>query len=241
VRAGARLRALRIKKRLRQQDVGERAAISRSVVSRIERGDSGNVQLDTLIDVARALGARVDVSVTFLGADMDRLLNARHSALHEEVARFLIKQPGWVIAPEVSYSIYRERGVIDILAWHPPTRTLLVIELKTAIVDVNQVMGKIDEKQRLAARIVRERGWNAVRVAAWLIVADSSSNRRTVSNHRTTLRAAFPVDGRSMRAWLRSPVSSVRALSFWASAPGQSAKAPLAAVRRVSRLRRQAA
>lgn len=33
--------------------------------------------------------------------------------------------------PEVSFSIYGQRGVIDILAWHAATRSLLVIELKT--------------------------------------------------------------------------------------------------------------
>ena len=46
--------------------------------------------------------------------------NRRHSTFHELVARwFGDVLPAWVLAPEVSYSIYGERGVIDILAWHP--------------------------------------------------------------------------------------------------------------------------
>ena len=39
-------------------------------------------------------------------------------------------------------------GVIDVLAWHEPTRSLLVIELKPAIADVNALLGTFDRKQR---------------------------------------------------------------------------------------------
>jgi hypothetical protein len=72
---------------------------------------------------------------------------------------FLSRGPGWSIAPEVSFSIWGERGLIDILAWHAPTRSLLVIELKTAIVDVSGLVGTVDRKRRLAPEIARSRGW----------------------------------------------------------------------------------
>ena len=49
--------------------------------------------------------------------------------------------PAWVVRPEVSFSIYGERGVIDVLAWHPARRAILVIELKTELVDINELMG----------------------------------------------------------------------------------------------------
>jgi hypothetical protein len=35
------------------------------------------------------------------------------------VARYLSWLPGWVFEPEVAFAIYRERGIVDILAWHP--------------------------------------------------------------------------------------------------------------------------
>ena len=54
-----------------------------------------------------------------------------------------------------------ERGVIDILAWHAATRTLLVIELKTEIVDINELMGTVDRKRRLAATVAREQDESA--------------------------------------------------------------------------------
>lgn len=240
-RVGTRIRAVRIKKRLRQQDVAERAGVARSVVSKIERGQFGNVTLNAILAVAGALGIRVDLIVTYLGADLDRLVNSRHAGLHESVARAFLDLPDWVIVPEVSYAEYGERGVIDILAWHAATRTLLVIELKTAVIEVNELMGKVDQKRRLAVVVAKKRGWHPVTVAAWVIVADSKTNRRTVSRHRTTLRAAFSADGRTMRAWLRQPAGPVAALSFWSDAAGGSAKSDLAAVSRVRRPRPKAA
>jgi hypothetical protein len=65
------------------------------------------------------------------------------------------------VVPEVSFSIFGERGVIDVLAWHAATRTILVIELKTVIADVNELIGNVDRKRRLAPRVAAERGWDA--------------------------------------------------------------------------------
>jgi transcriptional regulator with XRE-family HTH domain len=222
-----------MKKKWRQRDVAARAGVSPTIVSRIERGTFGNVGLDTVLLVARALGIRVDWKLISLDADLDRLMNARHSALHESVARKALNWTGWILAPEVTFSIYGERGIIDILAWHQQSRTLLIIELKTAIVDVNELMGKMDQRQRLAVQVARKRGWFPRRVATWVIVADSSMNRSAVARHRTTLRSAFPEDGRRMRGWLNDPGAAVRGLSLWSNEHRGAAKGGFAAVRRV--------
>jgi hypothetical protein len=142
-----------------------------------------------------------------------------------------------VLAPEVSFSIYGERGVIDILAWHPGRRALLIIELKTDIVDVNDLVGSADRRRRLARTIVAERGWDPATVSAWVIVAPSRTNRRRVAAHEAMLRAAFPMDGRGMRAWLRDPVRSVAALSFWPDSHGRAVRPDVRPVRRVRRPR----
>ena len=64
------------------------------------------------------------------------MLNSKHSAMAETMTRWFGRQPGWVVRPEVSFSIYGERGVIDFIAWHAVRRALLLIELKTELVDV---------------------------------------------------------------------------------------------------------
>lgn len=152
------------------------------------------------------------------------MLNAGHAAMHEQVAALFESLPGWVLVPEVSFSIYGERGVIDILAWHEATRTLPVIELKTELVDISETMGTLDRKRRNARAIARVRGWDPVSVATWLILRDTRTNRRRLAEHRRTLRAALPSDGRSIAGWLRRPSGAIAALSFLPDAHRRSAR-----------------
>ena len=224
---GSLIRAVRLKQRLRQSDVAVRAGVSQATVSRIERGHLGRLSVETVRMVAAALDIRADFIGRWRSGDLDRLMSARHSALSESVVR-AFPGTGWLIAPEVSFSIYGERGIIDLLAWNPARRALLVIELKTEIVDVNELVGTFDRKIRLGARIAREHGWAVepeTAVSAWVIVTDSRTNRRRLEAHAAMLRAAFPIDGRAIRPWLRKPIGSIRCLSFWSPArrPGGEA------------------
>lgn len=240
-RLGTIFRAVRIKKRWRQVDVAVRARVARSTVSRLERGHGRELRLDELVRIAEALDISLKVVAAWRGGDLDRLLNVRHSALHESVARWLGSLSGWEMAPEVSYAIYGERGVIDVLAWHAATETLLMIELKTEIIDVNDLMGRADQRRRLAGDIARQRGWRPRVVAVWVLVADSSTNRRRVSRHASVLRAAFPNDARALERWVAQPAGEVAGLSFWSGASGESFSEPLAVTKRVRRPRQEAA
>jgi hypothetical protein len=150
---------------------------------------------------------------------------------------YFLGLPGWIIEPEVSFSIYGERGIIDILAWHPTSRILLVIELKTEIVDVNEMLGTLDRKRRLVARIANERGWEPIATATWVVVAESRNNRRAVAEHATVLRAKLSTDGRGIGRWLRSPRGHLDALSFLPYVQGTHIGVDPAPVRRVVRRR----
>lgn len=142
---------------------------------------------------------------------------------------------GWLWSPGVSFSIYGERGIIDILAFHAERGIVLVIEIKTAIVEVQDLVGGVDRKRRLANRIARERGWQAGVVGCWVVVADTRTNRRRVLEHRAMLRAAFPAEGRSLGRWLRDPVGPIAALTFVTEEQAAHASRVLSARRRVRR------
>ncbi len=220
--------------------------MSTATISRLERGHLGGFTLETIRAVAKALDIRVDLAPRWRAGDLDRLLNARHSQLHELVAKSFRALPAWVAEPEVSFAIRGERGVIDILAWHPARQMLLVIELKTDIADINELVGTADRKRRLAVEVAIERGWIArggapPSVSIWIIVADGHTNRRRVQVHGSMLRAAFPSDGRSIGGWLRDPARPIRALSFWPDLRGQNVSGGLTPVRRVSARSRRAA
>jgi transcriptional regulator with XRE-family HTH domain len=234
VQFGTVFRQVRQRRGWRQADVAARSGVSQSAVSRIECGQVGPQSIDTVRAVAVALEIRVGLVAQWRGGDLDRLVNRRHSALHESVARmFRDELPAWILAPEVSFSIYGERGIIDILAWHPGRRALLVIELKTDLVDMNELVGTFDRKRRLAREVAAERGWDPVTISAWLIVASSRTNRRRVEAHRAMLQAALPDDGRAIARWLHDPVGAVNGLSFWTDMRGAGTRHDATPVRRV--------
>jgi transcriptional regulator with XRE-family HTH domain len=232
---GRSIRAVRVKRGWRQDDVAAAAGVSQSTVSRIECGELEEIQLGTLRRVGAVLGIRVTLDARWRGGELDRLLGSRHSAMHEELARLFETLPEWITVPEVTFAIFGERGAIDILAWHEASRTLLVIELKTELVDVQETVGTLDRKMRLAAEVAAKRGWRPAVVASWLVVADSPTNRRRVAAHGAMLRSAYPADGRTMPGWLREPRGAVAALSFLSSTRVGGVGRSLAPVRRVRR------
>jgi transcriptional regulator with XRE-family HTH domain len=216
-RFGAAIRALRKRRRLSQRQLAGLGNVSQTTVSRVQRGHVGSLSLTMVRELVAQLDVRLDLDPRWRSGDLERLLNARHSALHEAVAMHLSAFPGWVFRPEVSFSIYGKRGVIDILAFHERRLALVVIELKTRIVDVNELVGVMDRRERLSTQIAARFGWQAETVSVWVIVLADRTNRRRIEMHRSMLRAAFPQDGRAMEGWLRNPRGSVRALSFWRS------------------------
>ncbi len=180
----------------------------------IEAGRLDRVRFGDIRRYAASLGARFDGSVLWQGADLDRMLNRGHARLHEAMSRWLTDVGGWVAVPEVSFTAGRDRGVIDVIGWHAATRTLLEIELKTRLADVNDLMATMDVRRRVAGRIGRERGWDPIAIGIWVVVAPARTNARVLAEHATVLRAKFPDDGRVMRRWLARPSANVAALSF---------------------------
>ena len=234
-RLGAVVRAVRLRRNLTQAELAATAGVSHGTVSLVERGHGEQLSLVTARRVTSALDIRLEYVAWWRGGDLDRLLSRRHSCLADDVAGFLLSQPGWTVEPEVSFSIYGERGSVDQLAWHADSASLLIIELKTEFVDINEMLGTLDRKRRLARAIVADRGWQPASVSVWLIVADSRTNRRHAAQHRTLLRAALPLDGRWLRPYLARPSSATRGMAFWPSAnPGSTRtnRAPTSASRR---------
>jgi transcriptional regulator with XRE-family HTH domain len=233
LRVGAALRAARIRRRLRQCDVAAAAGLSESSVSRMERGHFETLSLRAIRAIAAVLEVRVELLPRSRGADLDRLLNAGHASLAEQVIQWLTGLDGWVVRPEASFSHYGERGVIDVLAWHPGTRSLLVIELKTQIVDVGELLGTFDRKLRNAAHAAASMGWQPLAISGLLVIGESDTNRRIVARHGATFAAALPDRATAVRRWLRAPLGDLRGLVFSSNRhPGQ-ASAPTAGITRI--------
>jgi transcriptional regulator with XRE-family HTH domain len=220
---GALIRSVRLRRGLRQADVAAVASVSPATVSLVERGHLDRLSLAMLRGVGAAVDVRVEVSGRWRGGNAGRLLSRRHSLLAESFAAFMSRQPGWVFEPEVSFSVYGERGIVDVLAWHEASSHVLVVELKTEFVDVNELLGTLDRKRRLAGSVSATRGWRPALVSAWLIVSDSRTNRRHARQHAALLRSRFKLDGRQLRPFLRDPSTPTSGMGFWTdSNPGST-------------------
>lgn len=218
---GRMIRTMRVKRRWRQADLAERAGLSRASVWRVEHGRLEEMTVANVRRVCSALDINLEWRAHGRGGDLGRAVSERHSALHESVARDLSKTAqGWEQAHEVSFNVWGERGVIDLLLWHPEHRALLIVELKTELVDIGDLLATMDRRQRLADDIVVGRAWRPAVVSSWVLVARSRTNERRVMEHQTVLRGTFPGDAATVRRWLVKPEGSVRAISLWRTVPG---------------------
>jgi transcriptional regulator with XRE-family HTH domain len=214
VRFGRQVRALRRRRGWRQADLAAAARMSRSGVSRVELGHAEDMTLAALASVAHALGARLNVALSWNGEALDRLLDADHAALVEIVATTL-RGLGWDVAVEVSFSIGGERGSIDLLAFHRPTGTVLVVEVKSVVPDIQAMVFTLDRKTRLALVIARQRGWIGRSVGRLLVVGESRTSRRRVSEHESTFDVTFPARTVEVKRWLRRPGSDRDFSGLW--------------------------
>ena len=225
IRTGARFRALRQRLGWRQQDLAERAGWSQDVISRIERGHLGSMQLDTIRGVAAELEAQLAVQLRWRGGDLDRLMDEGHAKLAGRMIEILHAR-SWDVRAEVSYSIYGERGSIDLPAWRPDARALLVVEVKTALVSAEETLRKHDEKVRLAARIAMEQfGWQPTTTGRLLVLPDVSTARRRMDRLASVMRAAYAMRGAAARDWLATPRGTFGGAIF-ISIGGRDARRP---------------
>jgi len=209
VRVGRFIRACRDRLGWRQADLAARAGVSQQEISLLERGHLDAVPLRTLRAVLRALDASVELDVRWRGGAIDRLLDDRHAGLGASTVETLAADD-WATRVEVSYSVYGERGSIDVLGWHSGEAALVVAEIKSELTSAEQTQRKHDEKVRLAPRIARERdGWEARIVGRLLVMPEDSTSRRRLARARPLLATTYPLAQREVRAWLRRPVGAM--------------------------------
>jgi transcriptional regulator with XRE-family HTH domain len=218
-RLGRVLLVLRQRRGWRQIDLALRARVSQSAVSDIERGHVDRYTVHVVRRILAALDASVTLDPIWGGrGDLDRLLDADHARLMQRWAD-LHRRSGWEVWNEASYSVYGERGRIDQLAFHPTTATLEVAECKTGIWNVQDTLGRLDAKVRLAPRVAAERGWAVVTVVPALVLMEGTTVRRRLYEHEA-LFACYSLRGRAAFEWVRHPRAPTDGLLVFVSLPG---------------------
>jgi transcriptional regulator with XRE-family HTH domain len=206
---GRVVRVARHRRRKRQEDVAAEAGVARRVVVDIEHGRLDNVRLGELISVGRVLELRLPLDWKQKREDLHDLTDTGHAALVEAAVR-LLHGAGWDCRVEaISGS-----GSIDVFAFHPTARMLLVVEIKTRLVDLQRTLRELGYRTAAARSAAMAFGWAPVAVSTLLVIGATSAQRRLVGRHAAVFATAFPLQGRAARAWLTAPLSAARALVF---------------------------
>ena len=189
---GRAFRAIRIQRRWRQRDVAAQAKVSQRLISDVELGRLEHVSLAALRRVGAVLDVRVQVDAWWRSGRIDHLLDRGHAALVEYVVERLTAH-GWTIRVEFGFNEFGERGSVDVLAWHAATATLLIIEVKTRIDDLQAALASFGRKLRLLPRIAaRDLTWEPSTTVPILVMLDTRQNRDLVARHQATFDAVWP-------------------------------------------------
>ncbi len=213
-RLGRIARAIRQRLGLRQADVARVARVGQRSVSDLELGRVERLSLPTARAILAALDASLDLEIRWNRGDAHRLLDGAHAALVERVVRTL-QAADWTVAVEDSFNHFGERGAVDVAAWHADSRTLLLVEVKSAIVDIQELLGVFARKVRIVPSVLAERrGWEASEVGRVLVVLGTTANRAAIARHRETFATALPDDSQTFLRWIRRPTGRVAAIWF---------------------------
>lgn len=219
-RVGAAIRSVRRRRGLRQVDVARMADVSQGLISKIERGRLESVSIATV----RQIGATLDIGLPFTprwhGAELARLLDHEHAGLVEVLVSEL-RSTGWTVLVEYSFNYFGDRGSVDVVGWHEACAALLIAEVKSRILDSQDLHSVLDRKVRVVPMLLRrERGWHARVVGRLVFVAGTHANRLAVTRHAATFDTTLPQRSGDARRWLRQPSDGLAALWFVASIPG---------------------
>jgi len=175
-----------------------------------------DLTFDSATRLLEAMGARltVGVSAPFL-ADRELQRDPAHARCTSHVAARL-ERDGWQTASEVEVGGDRSRGWIDILAYHPDHRLLLVIEIKTEIRDLGAIERTLGWHERESWVAARRLGWRPRKVVGCLFLLATEMNEDRISDNRAAFSAGFPIGATELRRIMSNdaPPNGARAMAL---------------------------
>jgi hypothetical protein len=116
--------------------------------------------------------------------------------------------------PKATFSICGEPDSIDVLAFHPATGALLVIEGKSVVPDMQAMLSSLDRKVRLAPVIAEQRGWRIAGVPQVLVLPDDRTARRRIEIHADTINRVMALRTAAVRRWIAAPLGEISGVLF---------------------------
>jgi transcriptional regulator with XRE-family HTH domain len=172
--------------------LASRVGVSERYIAKIEQGVA-NPSLGLIDRIADALGLELELVIrppVFPGGSwVSDSVHARCSVYADRRVRGNL----WRMAREVEVVHGRSHGWIDLLAFDPRTRTLLIIEVKTRLDDLGALERQLGWYERMAWQSARRLGWRPTRVVTIVLALASDEVERVVRAHRQLIDVAFPM------------------------------------------------
>ena len=173
----------------------------------MERGLAVGLAFDAVSRALDAMGARLIVTVDApLLIAPSRQKDPAHARMSGYVVAHL-RRAGWHTMTEVEVGGDRSRGWIDVLAFEPERRALLVIELKTEIHDLGQIERTLGWYEREAWSAARRSGWRPSNARGWLLLLATEANDTRIAENRISIDTGFPLRSRHLVAILEGSTS----------------------------------
>jgi transcriptional regulator with XRE-family HTH domain len=194
---GSAILSARVARHWSQRRLAAASGVSQSLVARLEHALMPDVPIATVVRVLTPLDVEVDLRL--LGprpAEVPQRDRA-HSRCVAYVARRL-ERAGYLVATEVEVGNGRWLGFVDVLAFVPRSLVLLVIEVKTEIIDVGAIDRQLGSYERAAWGAAQARGWRPRALISALLVLATQENDRRLAENRAHFDRAFPLRARSL-------------------------------------------
>jgi transcriptional regulator with XRE-family HTH domain len=198
---GETVKTTRKNARWSQRELSRRSGVSQAQICRIERGTCRNLEVGVIDRLFVALGIRY-----WLAADVPRVTRPQSDQVHARCSAYSTRRlvsDGWLVKREVEIGTDRSRGWIDILAFHPGSGVLLVIEIKTELPDLGAVERSMNWYEREAVRAARRFGWRPSWVGSALLLLHSRANDERVMSARSVIQIGFPGRARELQGVVR--------------------------------------
>lgn len=201
-----------------QAELGHRAGLSQAAVSLVERNALPDLTFRSAGRLLDALGVRVALAGEQPPLrDRERQRDAAHARCVAHV-RARLERSGWFVATEVEIGDGRGRGWIDLLAFHPVERVLLVIEIKTELDDLGAIERTLGRYERGAWAAARGLGWRPTASTGCLLLLHTRAVEAALGFNRLAIDQGFSVRASRLAELVEEPsavpVRGARALAL---------------------------
>jgi transcriptional regulator with XRE-family HTH domain len=185
-----------------QLEFARSVGLSRAYIASIETG-----RANPSLDVVERIGSALGLELQLLGRPPAIINSPRQRDLvHARCAGYVdrrLKGLAWQTRGEVTIARGRTRGWIDLLAYDPRRRILLVVEIKTWIDDLGAIERQLDWYMREAPTIASRFGWRPVRTIGCVLALATADVDESIRRNRAVIDRAFPARARGLNALLR--------------------------------------